>query len=249
MLWGWAGTNDIGHLWSLSIEEQFYLVWPVVLGALMLLRAKVWVTLALLVGSTAAVTLRWMHMRDEGYPEFLLWIRTEVRADGLLIGCLAGILFCYGVYPRRGLGAVATLSACVVAVCFWRLPSSTPYYQEWELVFSAAAAMVILASADGRWIGRHLLALRPVRAVGRVSYAVYLWHLPIILGVQRHTRFEDPRISMTLSAGLTTLATLISWYLVERPLLPLRRRMHPHPRAERQEAVSVAAGPQPELAR
>jgi hypothetical protein len=92
-------------------------------------------------------------------------------------------------------------------------------------VYSLAAAAVILGLLDGSWGGRHLFDFAPLRAVGRVSYGLYLWHYPVFYAVsvqgEQWTNFQRLVVALALTIG----ATIGSWYLIERPALSLKRRL------------------------
>ena len=201
--------------------------------------------MGLLVAAISVVTLHWLRLADIGVPEFLLGIRTDVRVDGLLVGCLAAVLWAYGLVPRRGLGIAATAGAAFMAYAFWKLPSDVANYRWLELVFSIATAVVILAATEGRWFGTLVLAVRPLRAIGRVSYGLYLWHLPVINLVFRHGPNNNEIAAMLLATGITAAGTLLSWYTVERPLLKVKARLQPHRRtpARSDPTTEVAAEP------
>jgi peptidoglycan/LPS O-acetylase OafA/YrhL len=91
-------------------------------------------------------------------------------------------------------------------------------------LFALAVAIMLFAVLDTEWPVRRALTLRPLRAIGRVSYGVYLWHYFLFIVVAHY--LDDwplaPRVIVALAA--TALATVASWYLVERPFLRLKRR-------------------------
>jgi len=113
----WASLGMLGHTWSLAIEEQFYLVWPIVV--LVLLRRR-WpagpIIIALLAGAAASEALRWLVWMDS--YSIGAYTRTDTHADGLLLGCALGLLLRHERAGRlhRLLSADATLTAAALVI-------------------------------------------------------------------------------------------------------------------------------------
>ena len=103
-------TTDLGHLWSLSVEEQFYLVWPAVVLLVIGLRRRLWIAVvALLLMLLAVMVWRWALWRS-GTPTIKIHVRTDTRADGLILGALLALLWVKGLVPKRGLATAATVA-------------------------------------------------------------------------------------------------------------------------------------------
>jgi peptidoglycan/LPS O-acetylase OafA/YrhL len=229
----WHGsTQHFGHLWSLSVEEQFYLVWPALVLVFFGLRRNVTAVAATLVGIVAAIAIRRFLAYGTGANWAALYQHTDTRADSLLVGALLACLWVRRLTPTRHLRAIGWASVAVFLACvaFARAsraffpPSSGFLYQGGFLLFACASAGVILATLDGRWSAGGVLVLRPLRALGRVSYGVYLWHVPIFYEVARRTHGWATWTRIALAWGITCAATIASWRLVERPFLSLKRR-------------------------
>jgi peptidoglycan/LPS O-acetylase OafA/YrhL len=191
--------HGLSHTWSLAIEEQFYLLWPLVIIALRGRRRAV-VALAVL-GSLAAITLRLM-LWDDGAGFWRGYFGTDTRADGLLIGCaLAAVLGTRRVSPlwlAPALGVIgysATVSSSGAFVILW-----TP------LVVSVATAVCIACRPT--WA----ITVAPLRWLGQRAYGMYLWHA-FVLGFGLS--------SALLSLAISLVATEVSWRLIEQPF---RRR-------------------------
>ena len=227
-----SGAGDLGHIWSLSVEEQFYLVWPALLTLLIrprrgrlvvpaigVLIATVMVRRALLWSANGAVV--WM----------LMYVRTDTRADSLLVGALAAVLWTRGLIPRRGIGACAYASIAVMAVIMSlsRQGQSPFLYYGGYTLFAAATAVAIIATVDGAWSVNRFLECRPLRLLGRVSYGLYLWHLPVYLVVIRSTTGWAPLARFALAIGITAGCVAASWNFVERPAHRLRHRFAERP--------------------
>ncbi len=239
VLWNPLGAADLTAMWSLSIEEQYYLVWPLVLlGFLAVVRSAnraAWILggLALAVGVWRAVVFhRW------GWEA--AYLRTDARVDGLLWGSLAAILFARRRVPR--LPPWTPLAVVVVWIVSLRVveaDSRTAHFGGIVIwVLACTAIVLFLAERPDTGI-RGPLAVAS-QHVGRVSYGLYLWQLPAFRAIDR---WGDtwPQAART-AAGLALLAalTLASWFAVERPMLAVKRRF-----AARWRARDGALAPAP----
>jgi peptidoglycan/LPS O-acetylase OafA/YrhL len=198
------------QFWSLSIEEQFYLLWP---GLLLLAgprRAK-WVAALGAVGCAAYRLAHWNH-----YNVRLLSLHSEVRADALLIGCLLA-LFLADETIRARLALLSRLLALpaliTVVFCIVRLDLLPP------LVECVSLAVLIGASV----LHRQSLAVRPLSNpcltwLGRISYSLYIWNMPFFLLRTSPTG----RMAMMFAMSFFVLC---SHYMIERPMIALGRRL------------------------
>jgi peptidoglycan/LPS O-acetylase OafA/YrhL len=222
-------NSQLGHLWSLAIEEQFYLVWPwLLVGLVALKRPRV---AAAIIATGIAITV--VHRIDlANHSAFWrLLARTDTRADSLLIGCLLAWAWTYGLIRRR-MAIAAWIAVLALVACVWRgEPTQAFWYYGGFTLFAALVAVVILASVEGEWSGTRLLSLRPLVEIGRVSYGLYLWHLPIFWAVARQNGWA-PLTRAAVGVALTAAATVISWKLVERPAQRLRRRFESVPETQ-----------------
>ncbi|MFI1279290.1 acyltransferase family protein [Streptomyces sp. NPDC020858] len=220
------------HFWSLAVEEQFYLFWAPLLAVLALCAARavrrgravrcvVVLVAAPLTLASFGLALYWTR-----HSASLAYLGTPSRVWQFGVGALLALLpwhLMRGPRPLRllcGWAGAAAIGWCVVAY-----DAATPYPGCAALVPTLAAAAVILAAIPGRgernapgaWEVGRLLAGRAPRAVGRLSYNLYLWHWPVlVLAEARLGALGWPaKTALTLAAVLPALATL-RW--VERPL-------------------------------
>ncbi|MGA6173017.1 SGNH hydrolase domain-containing protein [Streptomyces sp. NPDC012600] len=220
------------HFWSLAVEEQFYLFWAPLLAVAVLctaralrrgraVRAVVALVTGVLVLGSFALSLYWTE-----HSVSLAYLGTPSRVWQFGVGALLALLpwhLLRGPRPLRllcGWGGAVAIGWCVVAY-----DASTPYPGYAALVPTLATAAVILAAIPGRGernvqgaygVGR-LLAGRGPRAVGRLSYNLYLWHWPVIVLAEARlgTLGWPAKTALTLAAVLPALATM-RW--VEQPL-------------------------------
>ena len=231
--------NEFGHMWSLSMEEQFYILWP---GALVLMlrfhdRNRRSVPTALWVGIAAVIVIRIVVFRTQGFPAAyeLLW----THSDGIFMGCALAFIWRDRRMPRRGIVplAWATLTAMVLFMLFFRQYDTWPYYWGFALQGVLSSVLVIAVMGDD-WSLNRFFAWKPMAILGKTSYAAYLWHLPMIEITHRELSGQSSAVVIAVALALTALATTLSWNLVEQPFLRLKARRF----------GSQARGPEPAVA-
>ena len=217
---------DLGHLWSLSIEEQFYLVWPAVLILFLGLRRKTSWVVVVLVAAIAAIAVHRAVMWEHGAHWLFLFVRTDTRADSLLVGALLACLWVRRRTPTKGLVPAAWIASGVLVLCIeFSRPDGGFVYLGGFTIVAIAVAILILATLDSSWPGNRLLSFPPLRAVGRVSYALYLWHLPVFSVVHRYGSHWPTVVQVIVAYGASAAFTTLSWVLIETPALRVKRRL------------------------
>jgi peptidoglycan/LPS O-acetylase OafA/YrhL len=217
--------SPLGHLWSLAIEEQFYLVWPLVILVGMrwihTKRTLILVTLAMAAGSALEMAVLFS---PDGDPT-RVYDGTDTRAFALLIG--AALAFGLprnrtfaAVTPsaRRLLNFVGGASLLGILMMFWHTNQYEPFLYEGGMVLlSILTALVIAVTIHPGSQLRSILGWEPLRWVGERSYAIYLWHYPIIVLTTPLNAPPGARRA-TLQLLATFLIAAASWRYIEQPV-------------------------------
>ena len=227
-----SAPSPLLHLWSLAIEEQFYVVWPlVVFGVLFLARGRR-LPLMFVAALGAVASAAWMAVLFDPHDDPLrLYYGTDTRAQAFLIGALAVLAARrYTSTRARRIVRWASVPAFVFVMdAFLFLHAPGVLYRGGFAAFALVAAIVVVAVTQEGPV-THLLDRAPLRLIGRVSYGIYLWHWPIIVLVTEHNAPVHGFGLLVLRLALIAGATAASWLLVE----------HPYQRAPRAYALRLA---------
>lgn len=238
--------GPVQHYWSLSVEEQFYFLWPIFIGLLVLVGRKIqrsqgilWIGMsgAVLGSLTASV---WLTQEDPAFAYFATQTRIwELGVGGLLaLGVLGGPLLMEHHRVRvflSWLGLAAILCAALV------FDERTPFPSWSALLPTLGTGVIILAEADHvSGSASAVLSLRPIQFLGDISYSVYLWHWPIIvLAPYALGSVSSWPIKIGLIALVTALAYASKTY-IEDPLRHQRGWLRPLGRSYLMGATAMA---------
>lgn len=219
VLWGEAGYFDratelkpLMHLWSLGIEEQFYLVFPVLVWGLSRWPRGVWPMLAVL-AAVSFVSNAAMIVRDPGAAFFL----PATRAWELLAGSLLAHAARKAALPNAGRDAASAAGLALLAAAFAVLDGKTAYPGGWALL-PVAATLLLIAAGPSSFGNRRILAHPAMVAVGRISYPLYLWHW-LLLSFMQVVAYRD--VSWQMRCVALAASFILAWLtyrLVERPV-------------------------------
>ncbi len=215
--------------WSLAVEEQFYLVWPLIL--FLLLNKKVsrrWIILIIML-TVAAILFHRSWLWQTGAPFRRLYYATDTRADGLMLGCLIGCLVSWGLMPRSrfaelSLKAVALVAGLYLGYLVFTTRSNPAVFK--GLFTLASLAITTILAVLVAWPasrGIEILRFGPLVWMGRISYGLYLWHWPVrglIFGQATHPSVKRIIAAIVLSLAIASL----SFYAIELPFLRWKKR-------------------------
>jgi peptidoglycan/LPS O-acetylase OafA/YrhL len=224
-----ADPTPFAHVWSLAVEEQFYLVLPVAASLLLgrsarhALTRRLGVALTLVIAASTA--LLWSTY-EPGHDPLRPYYGTDTRIAELAIGALLAVLL-----VRRGRlrtlsrtarawtsFAAAPALAVVIACTLQLTTQDAGTYRGGLTAVAVATAVIVVACTDRTtWIAR-LLSLRPLPQLGRVSYGAYLFHWPLFLWVDERSMGYGGNKLLAVRLVLTWTLAFVSFQLVERPI-------------------------------
>jgi peptidoglycan/LPS O-acetylase OafA/YrhL len=184
--------GSFGHFWSLAQEEQFYLVWPLALTAMLRFPRIIVPSLGMLF-----VAISVHGLTASSYER--LWYGPDMHSGGLVLGALAAVLYVRGGNLRLPVSIAVLVSVLCVAI--FSLSTARSVLP----VFDLSAAVLVLAVAQG---SLRSLELRPLRYVGKISYGLYLWHVPVFIA-----------IGWEVGLPVSIVCASLSYRYIEQPFL------------------------------
>jgi peptidoglycan/LPS O-acetylase OafA/YrhL len=210
----------LGHTWSLSMEEQFYLLWPVLLLVIRRQRPLLWLTAAI------AAILLWRYVLvGAGAGDFRIYYGFDTHSDGLLIGCVLALI------PRDAkinqLSRLGPFSVAGLWMAFFLLPATLAAKQPVVLTIVPIFAATVIAASTTNPLLRKWLSLRAMVFTGKISYGWYLWHYPLITLAASSIDRDTPRGMLLIAACIPAsyLMAVLSYFVVELPFLRLKRSL------------------------
>jgi peptidoglycan/LPS O-acetylase OafA/YrhL len=232
--------SPLFHTWSLGIEEQFYIVWPLLLFVFLWLKAGprtivIFLTLAILAIAVHRAML-WHSL--SGAQQNMVYTRLDARSDALLVGCIIGILVSRDLIPNRnwiraGIKGLTVLSAAGMAFLLFAIPSTSVFlYFGGFTGVALMVAIIIVHLFTAPWrITLLILEFPLLRWFGRLSYGLYLWHLPVYslyagLFPPFPMRSYTLRIVLPfiIKFVLAVAVSVLSFYFLEQPVLKFKKK-------------------------
>ena len=210
----------MGQTWSLGVEEQFYLLWPLAVLFLCRRRDPGTIRRVCLVGVVVSLVAKLVMLRA-GIPTPQIYGQTEARLDDFLAGAFVATLWYETSRPVRFLGPLTLAAGSFLVLA---LATGHPYASRWlyEGGFTgvAVSCAILLYACLHQGRGTEFAAARALRAAGRYSYSIYLWHLLIFLAVL-HAVPHQPAERIVIAVVLLVAFAVFSTRVIEEPL---RRR-------------------------
>ncbi len=200
------------HTWSLAVEEQFYLLFPVIVLVLVKLRLPMkWV---FAFGTIAAFAVAyWLSLNKPSVAYYLL----PARAWELSVGAVLAV----GLIPTiKGKTLQQTVPVIGVGLIIFSLfyINSDMAFPGWVALMPCLGTAMVIHAGGGSWIARNLLSARPTVFIGLLSYSLYLWHWPVLTALRVNTSNLDLSLSLTIAGiAITFLLAWASWRFVETP--------------------------------
>lgn len=229
---GFDAPSPLLHTWSLGVEEQFYLLWPLIVVLVLRLRphrregARTLAWVAATGALASAVTAAWLA--EAGADASRIYYGTDTRCQALLVGAAAAAALAArragagrsAVPPARGWTVIGLLGAVGVGMCWALLSGQSPLLDRGGFLLVALAAVALVAAVveQPKGLLARTLSISPLRGLGRMSYGVYLWHWPIILLLDRSRTGLSGGWLAAARVAATLVVAAASYRLVERPV-------------------------------
>jgi len=223
VLWGEAGYFDTAselkplmHLWSLAIEEQFYLIYPLIIWAAWRVRLNALAVVLLLAGASFA-----LNISGVGTDATETFFFPQTRFWELLAGSVLAYAHVFWMRQSGGAGVVRdVVSVCGIGLIAYAAANLTgeSLFPGWAAVMPVAGAFMLIAAGPDARFNRWILASRPMVFVGKISYPLYLWHWPVLsfgqIAESNSTSLEFRATAVATSVALAWL----TYKLIERPI-------------------------------
>ncbi len=212
-----TASNSLMHLWSLSIEEQFYLIWPALMLVLIKLRKELVPAAILIIFSASLAYCLYITPRNPIEGFYLPWARAWELALGALLACREVFLLSVLPFPSRRVADIgAGIGMALMLGGFWLL-KETQGFPGWRALIPTLGCALVIAHPGSVW-GKLVLGNFVAAFFGLISYPLYLWHWPLLAFSRlRPGAIATPSVTVALAALAVALAA-VTYRLVERPL-------------------------------
>ncbi len=208
-----ASENPLLHTWSLAVEEQYYLLFPIFIILAWRFGLR---NIALLIGGAVLISLGLSEWGWRTHPSANFYL-LPTRMWEILTGSLVAIYLFRRPRPSgvwNQLASMVGLGLIVFSILVF--DKSTPFPSLWGLMPVGGTALIMLFATYGTWVNR-ILSSRPLVGIGLISYSAYLWHHPLFAFARINPfKMPDQMLMLTLSLQSILMAVL-SWHFVEKP--------------------------------
>jgi peptidoglycan/LPS O-acetylase OafA/YrhL len=219
-----GAPSPLGHLWSLAVEEQFYLLWPLLLILATRFLHRRWLLVGLVVAGVIASAWAMATIFQPGSDPTRVYEGTDTRAFQLLIGASLALVWPsrrlapISALRRRGLDALGAVGMVVIVVMMMDTNEYESFlYRGGMVILSLATVAVVAVLAHPSTLLGRILGAPPLRWIGVRSYGIYLWHYPIIVLTSPVVGTPGPLLTLA-QVGATVAVAALSWRFVEEPI-------------------------------
>ncbi len=199
------------HYWSLSVEEQFYLFFPIALFIILRYARQYTITILALFGTCSLAGSVLLTPINPVWAFYLL----PTRAWQLTAGCLVAVIPFVTERESRAPAGLSAVGLCLIAMSFVLIKEGPRFPGMIAILPVIGAVAVILPSRDG--LAKRLLSSSSMVGLGKVSYSLYLWHWPVFSLVDYQFYSLSEPVRLALKVGISITLTLVSFYIIEKP--------------------------------
>ena len=233
--WSWAfdihRPNLLAHAWSLSIEEQFYLLWPLILMTLLRHIRSRWRIVAVIFFCALAAWLLRIFLLTQGATFERVYTGLDTRADALLLGCGLGVLLSSNLLSDRWRNRLAQILPVLTPCCLLSLlylcftiewHNLQLYYWLFFVIELLVAIIILDVFVAERSLVQRILGAKFLTWVGNISYGLYLWHYVVYKAI-RILHGNEWQV-LIIGSCLTFFIAILSYRYLERPFLQIKNR-------------------------
>ncbi|HEY5694479.1 MAG TPA: acyltransferase family protein [Gaiellaceae bacterium] len=237
----------LNHLWSLAVEEQFYVIWPLLLVPGLVLIGRRRLPMLVVVGIAGSALAMWLLYNPHSDPS-RVYYGTDTRAFLLLMGILLALVWPWIERMRRALPVFELLGVAALVgtvLLFLRMQDFDPtLYRGGDLAAAFCFAVLVGAVAHPETGLGQALGVAPLRWIGERSYGIYLWHWPVVALMRPglDVSWTGPGV-VVAQAAIVLAAAALSYRFIEQPIRTrtLQRRLAQYSRRFRLEVVGAGA--------
>ena len=212
---GFAANKPLLHTWTLAVEEQFYILYPLFL-AVVWARLRQWLPTILIVGGLISLFFSIWGVATRPIAAFYL---APFRAFELCIGALVAVSGPSFRLSQLKRDSVSCVGALLVGASLVFLNNGTPFPGLAALLPCTGAALLIAGGIGGRSLIGRVLAIPTLTFFGSISYSLYLWHWPALSLARNYLQAPPTLLEATALAAAATLVATASWRFIEQPFL------------------------------
>jgi peptidoglycan/LPS O-acetylase OafA/YrhL len=221
-----SSPGPLDHLWSLAVQEQFYLLWPLLLLLLLkTLRGRLdRMALATLAMATVSFLLMSL-LAVPGFENLHAYQGTDAGVGGLLIGAALAMIWPtqlanrFSENRRNIVDLLGVLALAIIVAMFVLINENSPWLSRGGLLLLLLATAVLVGAAvhPASVVGP-VLGVQPLRWIGERSYGIYLWHLPVVAFLPQGVLAGHPLLRASGQIALIILLSALSWTVLENPI-------------------------------
>ena len=203
------------HTWSLGIEEQYYLIFPILSLVIWRLRERWKLTVFSIIAITSLCLAQWGASHHKGVTFFLL----PTRAWEFLVGTFIFFILTKDNKSKFNVAVsqfAAIVGTVLITYSIFAFDSKTPFPSIYTIVPTFGAALLIVFATEQTFVGK-LLASKPLVGIGLISYSAYLWHWPLFVFARQRSLEEPSKLLIGLLTFATFILAYLSWKYIERP--------------------------------